>query len=181
MSLGHSYTEAESKCWFLRYARSAHLAHVNSALLAIIKLNILNQHWYKDKTIMRNVPLSLRPIEGIAKIADQFDVYFIDIYGVIHDGTSMHPGVLHCLEHLALAGKSVLLLTNTPARSQVIVKRLETIGLSPSLYQHIISSGEVTYRHIVERADSWYARLGEHCYFIGPSHSSLLEGSNFDG
>lgn len=122
--------------------------------------------------------MALQPITGLAKIADQFDVYFIDIYGVIHDGTSMYPGTLRCLEHLAQAGKSVLLLTNTPARSQVIIKRLETIGIPPSLYQHVISSGEVTYRHIVERADSWYARLGQHCYFIGPSHSSLLEESS---
>ncbi|MEN8236202.1 MAG: TIGR01459 family HAD-type hydrolase [Pseudomonadota bacterium] len=121
--------------------------------------------------------MSLQPISGLAKIAEQFDVYFIDIYGVIHDGTSIYPGALHCLEALALAGKSVLLLTNTPARSQVIVKRLETIGIPPSLYQHVISSGEVAYRHIIERSDSWYARLGDHCYFIGPSHSSLLEGS----
>ncbi len=117
-------------------------------------------------------------LSNLGKIAPLFDVFFIDIYGVIYDGRSPYPGVIRCLRHLSEAGKSVLLLTNSPLRSQVIAKHLEAMGIPLSLYQHLISSGEVTYAHLHDRPDSWYSHLGEKCYFIGPSHSSLLDGLN---
>ncbi len=117
-----------------------------------------------------------RIIEGLSEIADDFDVFFVDIYGVLHNGIIVYKGAQHCLQMIAEAEKSVLLLTNSPKRSSAIITKLENIGIPPSLYQHVVSAGEDTFQHLQERKDPWYARLGDRYYFIGPSHYGLLEG-----
>ena len=120
--------------------------------------------------------MGLKIISGLKELVDDFDVFFIDIYGVIHDGAVVYNGVIPCLEKFAELGKSVLLLTNMPHRASVVIDRLENIGVPPSLYQHILSAGEDMYMHFQERHDPCYVRLGDMYYFIGPSNPSLLEG-----
>ena len=37
---------------------------------------------------------------GISEISDKFDVYFIDLWGVIHNGVQCYPEALKVLEKL---------------------------------------------------------------------------------
>lgn len=120
--------------------------------------------------------MEVKVISGLSEIGDEFDAFLIDIYGVVHNGATIYEGVIDCLEKFAAQGKSVLLLTNSPFRASFIIEKLENMGISPSLYQHLLSAGEDTYIHLKERHDPWYAQLGDMYYFIGPSRPSLLEG-----
>ncbi|MCB1538735.1 MAG: TIGR01459 family HAD-type hydrolase [Rhodospirillales bacterium] len=88
-------------------------------------------------------------IQGIEQIADTYDHFIIDVWGVLHDGRNAYPGAADALRTLKAAGKQVLLLSNSPNRAtRVIEKVLGPIGIGPDLYDHILTSGEAAHAHM---------------------------------
>ena len=39
----------------------------------------------------------MNKIDGISEIAKNYDAFILDIWGVIHDGQKLYPGVEECL------------------------------------------------------------------------------------
>ncbi|MDP7670030.1 MAG: TIGR01459 family HAD-type hydrolase [Alphaproteobacteria bacterium] len=114
---------------------------------------------------------------GMEELAAGYEGYILDLWGVIHDGVTVFPGVIDCLFRLREAGKRMVLLSNAPRRSHVIVEQLMSFGVPENLYDGIMSSGQEAYDHLSARDDPWYAALGERCFHIGPERDmNMLEG-----
>ena len=112
--------------------------------------------------------MTIRQLDGMRAVADAYDAFIVDLWGVLHDGGKPLPGTVECLAALKAAGKRVVLLSNAPRPAAPAIKRLGEIGFARELYQDLMTSGEETWRHLVRRDDPWYAALGERCYMIGP-------------
>lgn len=82
-------------------------------------------------------------IAGLGEVADRYDAYFVDQFGVLHDGTTPYPHALGTLRRLRDAGKRVVLLSNSGKRSAPNIARLERLGFAPDTYTVLLSSGEV--------------------------------------
>ncbi len=121
--------------------------------------------------------VSLAVYSGMEELAAEYDGYILDLWGVIHDGVTVFPGVMDCLSRLREVGKRIVLLSNAPRRSHVIVGQLEEFGVPGELYDGVMSSGQEAYDHLAARDDPWYAALGERCFHIGPERDmNMLEG-----
>src|SRR5574343_1449199 len=73
----------------------------------------------------------------------QFDTYFIDIWGVLHQGGVLFPGVLKSLEFLKSHNKQILLLSNAPRRAKKVESFLSGIGVKNGQhFDNILTSGE---------------------------------------
>ena len=107
-------------------------------------------------------------LDGIAPVADRYDGFVLDLWGVVHDGRRPYPGVPEALAELKRRGKRIVFLTNAPRRSWFIAGMLDRMGLDRALYDGIISSGEVAWRMLKERRHPWFARLGPRAFHIGP-------------
>ena len=107
-------------------------------------------------------------LAGIGEIAERYDGYILDLWGVLHDGSAPFPGVLDCLTRLKRAGKRLVILSNAPRRVQLVEQRVAEIGIPRALYDHLMCSGEETWQHLKRRDDPFYAALGRVCYHIGP-------------
>jgi HAD superfamily hydrolase (TIGR01459 family) len=94
--------------------------------------------------------MSIPPVyTGIGQIAERYDHFIIDIWGVLHDGLQAYAGVIDAMAFLKAEGKQTLLLSNSPNRSQRVVDNVVTpIGIAPDMYDHIITSGEASWAHI---------------------------------
>ena len=106
-------------------------------------------------------------IAGLSAIADRYDAFVIDLWGVVHDGTVLHDGIEDVLAALQAAGKPVCLLTNAQRRVETVRRKLDDMGLDRALYPHLYSSGELTFERLRDRPTAAYAALGERCYYIG--------------
>ncbi len=53
-------------------------------------------------------------LPGFAPLAQEYDGFILDLWGVIHDGIAPYDGALDCLQRLV--GRPVLLLSNAPRR-----------------------------------------------------------------
>jgi HAD superfamily hydrolase (TIGR01459 family) len=115
---------------------------------------------------------------GVAPLAQHYDGFILDVWGVLHDGVAPYPGVIDTLERLKACAKRVVLLSNAPVRADRVAHRLETLGVSRHLVDGVMSSGEEVWRSLRDRPDPFYAALGRHCLFLGsPRHRHMLAGN----
>lgn len=115
-------------------------------------------------------------LDGIAPIADRYDGWVLDLWGVVHDGRRPYPGVAEALAALKARGARVAFLTNAPRRSWFVQGMLDRMGLDRSLYDGVVSSGEIAWRMLKERTHPWFARLGRRAFHIGPERDlSVVE------
>jgi ribonucleotide monophosphatase NagD (HAD superfamily) len=52
--------------------------------------------------------------EGLRSIADNYDLFYIDLWGVVHDGVELHDKAIIVLKKLLELNKKFVLLTNAP-------------------------------------------------------------------
>ena len=116
----------------------------------------------------------------LSPLAKHFDAFILDIWGVLMDGVAPYPGAAECLQEIQNVGKRVILLSNAPRRASLVSKRLQSIGISSTLYDQILTSGEASRRALAERTDPPIAALGRQYFYIGPDRDQgLLKGLDY--
>ena len=58
---------------------------------------------------------------GLKSIVNRYDLFFIDIWGVVHNGINLHQNSINVLENLSRKRKEFVLLTNAPRPNYVVV------------------------------------------------------------
>jgi HAD superfamily hydrolase (TIGR01459 family) len=91
-------------------------------------------------------------LAGLRDVAAHFDAFFIDQFGVLHDGQSAYPQAPETLLRLTRAGKQVVLLSNSGKRSAANEIRLRKLGFSRDSWTHFLSSGEVAWSILAEES-----------------------------
>jgi HAD superfamily hydrolase (TIGR01459 family) len=87
-------------------------------------------------------------IVDLLEVASQFDAFFIDQFGVLLDGERPYPGAREALAALSDLGKPILLLSNSGKRGEANARRLVQLGFARSLFQEVLSSGEVAHAQL---------------------------------
>lgn len=120
-------------------------------------------------------------LAGLGTIADSYDGFILDVWGVLHNGIDPFPGVIDCLDRLNRAGKRLCVLSNAPRRTPDVVKRTEQVGIPRALYHEVMSSGEDAWQALARRDEPFYAALGRRCYHIGPDRDdSMRDGLDLE-
>ena len=79
---------------------------------------------------------------GLKSIADQYDLFFIDLWGVIHNGIELHHDSINVLEKLSEINKEFVLLTNAPRPNYNVADFLNRMGLEEKFFIKVYTSGE---------------------------------------
>ncbi|XP_078152913.1 uncharacterized protein LOC144548099 isoform X2 [Carex rostrata] len=93
----------------------------------------------------------------------RFKAWFLDQYGVLHDGKKPYPGAISTLEKLAATGAKMVIISNSSRRAVVTDDKLKSLGFDPSLFLGALTSGELTHQFLLRRDDPWFAALGRKC------------------
>ncbi len=114
---------------------------------------------------------------GISDISDSYNGYIIDQWGVLHNGEKPYDGVLECLKELKARKKYIIILSNSGKRAQENKDRLKKIGIASTLYDQIITSGEMTWQGIHDQSEGIFEKLGKKVYVISRGHDrSIVNG-----
>ena len=120
-------------------------------------------------------------MQGLRDVAGNYDGFILDLWGVVHDGVTVFPGVVDALQQLHAAGKKLVFLSNAPRRAHLVVAQLDGFGITASLHDGVMSSGEATWRYLHDRPDDWARELGPQCLRIGPERdNAALDGLEFN-
>ncbi|MCE3255453.1 MAG: hydrolase [Rickettsiaceae bacterium] len=125
--------------------------------------------------------------KNILKIAENYDYFIFDIWGVIHDGSAAYPEVLERIKYLRKLGKKICFLSNAPRRAKKVAKLLTNFGIDETLYDFIITSGEATYLYLEKNYGKNLAEIHKEnstnnyqYYYIGPKKDAdLLDGLGY--
>ena len=108
---------------------------------------------------------------------DNCEGLILDIWGVLWDGIKVYPEALTTLIELRKKEIPIILLSNAPRKSEIVVNKLENIGIKPYLYDKIISSGDVCRNELITNTN---LVPGINYYFIGlKEDDDLLENTKF--
>lgn len=108
---------------------------------------------------VRDIPM----LSGARDLAGRFDIFILDQFGVLHDGSAPYPGAVEALVQLKAAGKRILLLSNSGKRSAPNEARLVRLGFQPGSWDHFLSSGETAWLSLQR---SLRHRAGLRCLLI---------------
>ena len=115
--------------------------------------------------------------QGMSALAERYEGFILDLWGVIHDGVNPYPGAADCLARLRHAGKRCVLLSNAPRRNFAAEAMLQRMGLGPDLYSGVLTSGEAVHLELGRRTNPWFAALGRRVWHLGPERDrNVMEG-----
>ncbi len=112
---------------------------------------------------------------GFHEIHTLYDTYIFDIWGVVHNGVQLYPGVLECLEHLYRAEKKIAFLSNSPRAGVHHERFFAALGIPRNLYAFVYTSGDAL-NTALEKAPS--LSLIDDFFFLGDDtlHQSVWQG-----
>ena len=97
---------------------------------------------------------------GIKSIVDSYDLFFIDLWGVVHNGVKLYDHSIEVLEKLKIAKKEFVLLTNAPRPNYPVTKFLKTLGMN-KFFENIFTSGEAALKYLInEHKDETFFHVG---------------------
>ena len=86
--------------------------------------------------------------EGVKSIVNRYDLFFIDLWGVVHNGIELYKNSIDVLDNLAASKKDFVLLTNAPRPNATVIKFLKKIGLK-KYFENVFTSGEAAHQYLV--------------------------------
>ncbi len=85
---------------------------------------------------------------GLKSIIEKYDLFFIDLWGVIHNGIELHNEAVNTLARISEAKKDYILLTNAPRPNKIVKIFLEKMGLKEEMRQRVYTSGQAALSYL---------------------------------
>ena len=99
---------------------------------------------------------------GLRSIVENYDIFYIDLWGVIHNGITLHKDAIEALEEITKVGKQYVLLTNAPRPNKTVKAFLEKMGMNKEIREKVYSSGEAALSYLKKNL------LDHKFYHLGP-------------
>jgi HAD superfamily hydrolase (TIGR01459 family) len=101
--------------------------------------------------------------KGLKSIAENYDIFYIDLWGVIHNGIKLHKNAIETLEKINKSKKQYVLLTNAPRPNKTVKLFLEKMGMNKEIREKVYSSGEAALSYLKKNL------LNNKFYHLGPA------------
>ena len=100
--------------------------------------------------------------EGLSSIVDNYQLFYVDLWGVVHNGVSLHREAIKALREITKIDKDYILLTNAPRPNTAVKSFLEKLGMDKEIRDHVFTSGEASLNYLKKN-------LSEKSFFhVGP-------------
>jgi len=100
--------------------------------------------------------------DGLRAIVDNYQLFYIDLWGVIHNGITLHEKAIFTLKEIAKRNKEYVLLTNAPRPNSAVKIFLEKMGMEKKIIDHVFTSGEAALNYLNKN------HLKDKFFHIGP-------------
>ena len=100
--------------------------------------------------------------KGLKAIIENYDLFFIDLWGVVHNGVKLNEKAIDVLAKISEAKKNYILLTNAPRPNSIVKIFLEKMGMKKNMRENVYTSGEAALSYLKKN------HLNDKFYHIGP-------------
>ena len=100
--------------------------------------------------------------EGLRAIVANYDIFYIDLWGVVHNGITLYRNAIETLVEIDKAKKNYVLLTNAPRPNNSVNSFLEKMGMDKEIRKKVYSSGEASLSYLKKNL------LNKKFFHLGP-------------
>ena len=100
--------------------------------------------------------------EGLSSIADNYQLFYIDLWGVVHNGVTLHLEAIKALKEINKKKKNYILLTNAPRPNHAVKSFLEKLGMEKEIRDHVFTSGEAALIYLKKNL------INKNFFHVGP-------------
>ena len=86
--------------------------------------------------------------DGLSSIVDNYELFYIDLWGVVHNGINLHIEAIKTLKEISKKNKDYILLTNAPRPNSSVKSFLEKLGMEEEIRNHVFTSGEAALNYL---------------------------------
>ena len=86
--------------------------------------------------------------DGLSSIVDNYQLFYVDLWGVVHNGITLHREAIKALKEISKKGKEYILLTNAPRPNSVVKSFLENMGMDREIRERVFTSGEASLNYL---------------------------------
>jgi len=101
-------------------------------------------------------------IKGLSQVQSRYDAFFIDLWGVIHNGIELYSESIKVLENLNKLKKRFVLISNAPRPAQSVEKYLINLKMDKIFLKNVFTSGEAALQTLKRNI------YGKRFYHLGP-------------
>ena len=99
--------------------------------------------------------------DGLSSIVDNYQLFYVDLWGVVHDGVSLHQEAIKALNEITKIKKDYILLTNAPRPNHAVKSFLEKLGMEKEFGEHVFSSGQAALNYLKKNLiDKFFFHIG---------------------
>jgi HAD superfamily hydrolase (TIGR01459 family) len=97
----------------------------------------------------------MKLLTGLRELVARYDLFIVDQYGVLHNGTVAHAGAVDCFQRLLREhpDKRVVILSNTSRRASGVTRLLASLGFDTG-FAGSITGGEAAWRYLRDHRDT---------------------------
>jgi len=107
-------------------------------------------------------------IKGLGEVYEKYYAFFIDLWGVVHNGIQLNSGAIEVLENLNKLKKRFVLMSNAPRPAKNVEKFLLKLKMNKILVKNIFTSGEAALKSLKKKV------YGKNFYHLGPKRDKDL-------
>lgn len=118
---------------------------------------------------------------SLREIADRFDLFIFDAYGVFWEGNGFYPGSLEIMNDLIRQNKTVVVVSNSTALSETLRVNYGKRGMFESVhYNYFISSGDLLRQHLLA-GDIFFTNCArpQKYFVIGKPHDKAFKNTKY--
>jgi HAD superfamily hydrolase (TIGR01459 family) len=113
----------------------------------------------------------LKKIEHLSEIYSFYDIFIVDLWGVIHNGIQLNKKAIEAIDNLDNVNKKIIFLSNAPRPNKDVINFLKKLKMSDKYLKNILTSGEAALKSLKKK------KFGEKFFHLGPQRdNSLYEG-----
>ncbi len=86
--------------------------------------------------------------EGLREIAENYDLFYVDLWGVLHNGIKLHQNAIIAIKELLKLKKNIVLLTNAPRPNKTVKDFLKKMGMEKEIREYVFTSGEAALNYL---------------------------------
>ena len=109
---------------------------------------------------------STQTIKGLADIINQYDVFILDQWGVMHNGIKGYIQAIKCVEKLYQEKKEIIIISNSSKRKETSIKKLPKLGFDSKHFMEVITSGEMIWQSLNNESHNFTKNLKKNCYHM---------------
>lgn len=119
---------------------------------------------------------NIRILKGLSEIIDQYNIFILDQWGVMHNGQKGFDYAVQCVEKIYQRKHNIIIISNSSKRKDSSLNKLVELGFDSKHFFEVMTSGEMIWQSLFNQNYDFTKNLKKNCYHI---YNTLKEDEKY--